>query len=219
MNAIRTQSRWSGGILVAAAVLEVVGMAHHPTVRTHEISRAIDEIIQAAYLSAVVHGALIACMLAVAYGLSQFVLGRGLARPVIRAGAIFYAVGVLLMIGAALVSGFVVGSLMSLTPHQTPADLAVNAQLLTLCRVLNQTCANSATVALSAGIAFWSFDLLRERGALRWLGVLGLLIAAIPASALILGLLHLDVQGMSAVVLLQGLWYIGIGLIQLRSTA
>jgi hypothetical protein len=217
MENLRTQSLWSGGILITAAVLEIIGMAHHPSVHTQEITQAMEQIRHLGYLSAVVHGVLIACMLAIAYGLSEFALRRGLTRPLIRAGAIAYAVGVMLMVGAALVSGYLMAAVVAVTPHQTATDLAINTQLLLLCGLLNQTCANAATVAMSAGIACWSMDLLKERGALRALGGLGLIIAALPAAGLILGLFHLDVTGMSAVVLLQALWYCGVGVMQLRN--
>jgi len=156
-------------------------------------------------------------MLIIAYGLSEFALRRGAERPAIRAGLIAYACGVLVMLGAAMVSGFVVPSVMAATAHVTPTDLSINAQVLALCHALNQSCANFASVALSTGIAFWSIDLVgRDRGWRCGLGVAGLLIGAIPAVALVLGLLHLDVRGMSEVVLLQAVWTCGIGIGFLR---
>jgi hypothetical protein len=98
----------------------------------------------------------------------------------------------------------------ALTPHVSPTDLAINAQLLILCRVLNQSCANAATVAISAGILCWSIDLVRERGLLRGLSLLGFVVGILPAAALISGALRLDVHGMSEVVWLQALWNCGV---------
>jgi hypothetical protein len=206
------RSRLSGGTLIAATALEIVAMAHHPTISTPSIAEAVSQIAQRRELAGIVHGVLMALMLVIVYGLSEFALRRGVARPAIRAGFIAYCCGVLVMMGAAMVSGFIVPGLMALTPHASATDLAINAQLLMLCRVLNQSCANVGAVALSAGIAFWSVDLWRrESGWRRGLGMVGIAVGALPAAALILGALHLNVQGMSEVVLLQGLWTCGIG--------
>jgi len=149
-------------------------------------------------------------MLCIAYGMLEFTLRRGWSRPLIRAGGIAYGTGVLVMMGAGLVSGFIQPGVIALTPHISAVDLAINAQLMTLCRVLNQSCANVATVAMSAGTLCWSIDLLGERGALRALGIVGSIAGILPALALISGNLRLDVLGMSEVVWLWALWNCGV---------
>ena len=80
-----------GVILLSASLLEVFGMLHHPTVHAAEISDAVEQIARGAALSGVVHGALIALMLLIAYGFIDFSVRRGLRRPLIRAGALGYA--------------------------------------------------------------------------------------------------------------------------------
>jgi hypothetical protein len=207
----------AGAVLAAATVLEILAMAHHPSVHTADVAEAVRIISQLAPLGAWVHGTLQALLLIVAYGLSEFVLRRGIERPLIRAGAIAYAAGIIVMIGAAMVSGFIITGLMTLTPHTTPTDLQINTQLLVLCRVLNQSCANFGAVAMSAGIALWSLDLLRDAGAPRMIGVLGLLVGVSPALALMFGLMHLDVPGMTAVLVLQAVWNVAVGVGMIRS--
>jgi hypothetical protein len=207
----------AGAVLAAATVLEILAMAHHPSVHTADVTEAVRIISQLAPLGAWVHGTLQALLLIVAYGLSEFVLRRGIERPLIRAGAIAYAAGIIVMIGAAMVSGFIITGLMTLTPHTTPTDLQINTQLLVLCRVLNQSCANFGAVAMSAGIALWSLDLLRDAGAPRMIGVLGLLVGVSPALALMFGLMHLDVPGMTAVLVLQAVWNVAVGVGMIRS--
>jgi hypothetical protein len=44
----------------------------------------------------------------------------------------------------------------------------------------------------------------------------GLLVGLLPAATLALGALHLNVPGMTQVVLLQSVWNIGVGLLLLR---
>ena len=199
-------SRAAAVILAGATLLEVMAMAHHPSAYTPDIAEAVQQIAQLARLSAWVHAAALTAMLCIAYGLLEFATRRGWSRPWIRAGSIAYGTGVLVMIGAGLVSGFILPTLCASTPHASPTDLAINGQLLVLCRVLNQSCANVSTVAISAGILCWSVDLLRERGVLRALGLLGLIVGFLPAAALICGWIRLNVHGMSQVVWLWAAW-------------
>ncbi len=82
--------------------------------------------------------------------------------------------------------------------------------------MLNQTFANLGAILMSLGIVFWSIDLLRTRPLPRLLGMFGLLIGIVPAIALVVGGLHLDVLGMTQVVVLQALWNVGIGVLLVR---
>jgi hypothetical protein len=208
----------AGVILLVATFLEILAMAHHPSAGTPDTAQAVQEIARLAKLSALVHGVLMGLMLLVAYSFSEFALRRGLKGSLIRAGTIAYGAGTIVMLGAALVSGFVFSDLASLTPHVTAVDLQINEQLFILCRVLNRTCANFGVVAMSAGIGFWSVDLLRESGPHRMVGALGCIVGVFPVFALVCGLIHLDVHGMSAVVLLQGSWNVAIAVLLMRSS-
>jgi hypothetical protein len=118
--------------------------------------------------------------------------------------------------------GFIITGLVSLTPHATSLDLQINAQMLILCRVLNQSCANVGAVAMSAGIALWSLDLLLDREARRLrsiviVGSIGAAAGVLPAVVLILGVIHLDVPGMMHVLLLQAVWNIAVAAALIRS--
>jgi hypothetical protein len=206
----------TGTILLAASVLEVFGMLHHPSVQTTDISHAADQITRLATLSAVVHAALIVLMLLIAYGFVDFAVRRGLSRPLVRAGTLSYAVGVAFMTAAALVSGFIFSNLTSLIPHVTAVDLQIYSQLLILCRVLNQACANFAVLAMSAGIVCWSLDLSRDAGLNRSVGLFGLSVGLLPALALVSGGFHLDVHGMTIVVVAQAAWNIAVAVLMQR---
>ena len=190
-------------------------MLHHPAVHTSDISQAVEQIARFSTLSAIVHGVLITLMLLIVYAFVDFALRRGLFRPLIRAGGIAYGCGVLVMVGAALVSGFISTGVSALLPHATAVDLQINLQILLLCRVLNQSCANFAVVAMSAGIVCWSLDLCRNSGSLRAVGVFGCLVGLVPALALLFGELRLDVHGMTEVVVAQSAWNIAVALLMI----
>lgn len=202
-----------GIVLLIASLLEVLGMLHHPSVQTSDISRAVAQIVRFSTLSAIVHGVLITLSLLIAYGFVDFSLRRGLRRPLIQAGGIAYGCGVLVMMGAGLVSGFIITGVASLIPHTTAVDLQINLQILLLCRALNQSCANFAVIAMSAGIVCWSVDLCRNSGSLRAVGLFGCLVGLVPALALMYDEIHLDVQGMTEVVVAQAAWNIAVALL------
>jgi len=206
-------ARGTGALLIAATLLEVAVMAHHPSVKTPDLAQAIDQLRNTADLAAWVHGVLIALMLVGFYALTEFSLQRGLHRPFVRAGLIGYAVGVFAMIGAASISGFVTPHVAVLAPRAGETDLRVTGQLLTLCALLNRTMASLGAVAMSAGIAAWSLDLLRGPWLGRVVGLIGILIGSLPAAALISGLLHLNVHGMMLVIVLQAAWTVGVGVL------
>ena len=208
----------AGAILLVVTLLAVVAMAHHPRgVATSDVAHAMDHLAGLSRVTAVVHGGLIALMLLTLHCLAEFASHRGASRPLIRSGAIAYTAGVFVMIGAALVSGFVTPNVASAMPHVTPVDLQIGRQLLILCGILNQTCAGFGVVAMSIGIALWSLDLLHDRGTLRGVGVLGLLVGIVPIVALLTGAIRLDVRGMSDVVLLQAAWNLAIAALLLRA--
>jgi hypothetical protein len=211
-------TRITGALLIAASLLSVVAMAHHPMVTTPDLTQAIQQLKDKAGLSAWVHGILIALMLVSFYAFTEFSLRRGLQQPLVRAGLIAYGAGVVAMIGAASISGFVTAQIPTLAAQTGDKELHVMAMLINLCVLLNRTMANLGAVTMSVGIFAWSLNLVRDAGYARVLGIVGVLIGLSPAVALISGGLHLDVHGMLLVVVLQAVWNVGVGaLLMLRA--
>ena len=110
-----------GIVLTVAALLEIAVMIHHPTVKAPDLAQSIVRLREVGPVSAWVHGLLIALMLAVLYGLSEFALWRGIRRPGIRVGLIAYAFGVGAMIMATAVSGFMTAAVTAGTRAATAA--------------------------------------------------------------------------------------------------
>ena len=208
-----------GIALIAASVLEIPVMMHHPSVRTPDVVQSIARLREVASVSAWVHGLLIALMLVGFFGLTEFSLRRGIRRPLIRAGLTAYAFGVVAMIMATSVSGFVTAAVAARVPATTATDLSIAGDLFILCGVLSRTMANLATVLMSAAIIAWSLDFFRRAGFERVLGVVGIIVGVWTFVALITGALQLDVHGMLLVVVLQSMWVAGVGLLLLKDAA
>jgi hypothetical protein len=213
----RAAARAAGALLIGASILEIAAMAHHPSAHAHDMAALLVQLQALSAVSAWVHGVLIALMLTVFFALTEFASQRGITRPAIRAGLIAYAAGVVAMMGAALVDGFVTPRVGMLSTGVSATDLQVTAQLLKLCMLFNQALAHLGAVAMSVGITAWSLDLLRGAGAERALGVFGVAIGLGSAGALIAGALQLDVHGMMLVLLLQVIWTTGVGVLLLRT--
>jgi hypothetical protein len=210
-------ARAAGALLIAASIFEIVAMAHHPSVRAADAAQAIAQLRAMSAVAAWVHGVLIMLMLVGFFALTEFAWQRGITRPAIRAGLIAYAAGVVAMMGAALVDGFVTPRVAILGAGLRAADLSITGQLLDLCMLFNQALARLGAVAMSVGITAWSVDLVRGAGTERALGVFGVAIGLGSAGALILGALQLDVHGMMLVLLLQVIWTTGVGVLLLRT--
>jgi hypothetical protein len=206
--------RAAGILLVAATLFSVLAMAHHPSVTSHDIHDAIVELGAKADLSAWVHGILIGLMLLVFWCLTEYSLRRGIERPLVRAGLVFYGAGVVAMIGAAAVSGWITAKVPGLfPPSPSDQDMHTMAVLINFSGVLNRTLANIGAVAMSAGILAWSVGIIHSGGWPRFVGVVGILAGLSPAAMLITDGMHLDVQGMLLVVLIQGVWNIALGVL------
>lgn len=209
----RAAARAAGALLIGGSILEIAAMAHHPSVHAHDMAAVLAQLQALSAASAWVHGALIALMLTVFFALTEFAWQRDIARPAIRAGLIAYAAGVVAMMGAALVDGFVTPRVAILAEGLRAADLSITAQLLNLCVLFNQALAHLGAIAMSVAIIAWSLDLLRRAGSERALGAAGIAIGLGCVAALIAGVLQLDVHGMMLVLVLQAAWTIGLGVL------
>jgi hypothetical protein len=207
-------ARRAGIVLVAATIVSILAMAHHPSVGSHDPGAAIAEIGTKATLNRIVHGVLIALMGLEAYAFTVFADRIGARRDMVRVGFVAYAIGIGAMIGAALISGFIVTRLAS---HYAEAgtDPSAFANLASLAMAGNQSLAQLGVIAISAAILAWSVALLHDR-AQRWLAIVGFAASVLPALALVAGVIRLDVTGMTLVVVAEAVWNVAVGVALIR---
>ena len=75
----------------------------------------------------------------------------------------------------------------------------------------------SAILAMAAMAVFlWSADLARDRGPARWTGVLGLAAGAALVVALPTGIGHLDLAGMTLVLVVWTVWFVAVGTLMIQ---
>lgn len=209
--------RLAGVVLIGAPLLEILAMAHHPSVHAHGAVAAVAQVSAMSHLAGVVHGVLIALMVLILLGLLELSVRRGLSRPLVRAGLATYGLGVIAMAAAALVSGFVAANVAQ-QPALTSASPETTLAFLSFAMLFNQAFARCGALLMSAGIVAWSLDLAHGTTAQRALGYFGIVSGIGCALALMAGVLHLDVAGMTAVTVIQAIWTVGAGTVLLRDS-
>lgn len=209
-------ARNAGIVLIASSLLAVLFMAHHPTVATHDVAKVAADIAGMASLSRFVHGGLIALLAAQLFAFTVFCRWAGAERSVVGAGLVAYGIGTGAMIGAALISGFVVSDLATYYSQETGVSTDLFTHLARLAMTGNQALAKLGVVAMSSAIVLWAFALFRAHRP-AWMAAVGLLAGAAPAIALAAGLIRLDVTGMMLVVVCQTAWNLIAGVELVRA--
>ena len=208
--------RIAGATLVSASALAVLAMSHHPSAHGGTGAEWMSEMARVGGLSRAVHAAMIATVVAIWLALDAWSDARG-GRGAVRVAARFYGLGALAMIGAALINGFAVDSLAARALAGGLEAVDDASRLIPLTWALNQTLAGFGVFAMCAGIAAWSLDLWRVPGTLARLAAgYGVLMALVTCGAFALGLFHLNVMGMGAVVVAHCVWYALAGLVMWR---
>lgn len=190
--------RIAGGALMLAALMTVLTMMHHPT--------HVDP--GAPGTNQMVHGIMITLVAVTGFGFAHLAIRRGLGRPAVLAGGVFYAVSMFANILAATINGFAVPSLTAQLQRGQFADR--NVFLLTW--DLNQALAVVAVFAVGAAYLLWSLGLVMRRGWVpRGLGVLGIAAGLAPPALLAIGLLNMNVAGALIVYGLEAAWTLFAG--------
>jgi hypothetical protein len=155
--------------------------------------------------------------LALASTLLLFLGACGLARRLddadrtAFAGIVTYGFACVAVMIAAAVSGFIVPRIVLRMAH----DVASNAQpwqmVIHGIFEINQAFAQIYSVAASIAMILWSVSGLRNGALGRGVAIYGCIIAPLIIVGIAVGHLRLDVHGMAAVVLGQGIWQIVVG--------
>ena len=159
-TALPVSARSRGALICIGAVLSVLLMMRHPSIQTHTVAEAIAQMQAKAALNGFVHGGLLVVLTAIFVGYLGFADLLGWQKLGVRAGAVFYGIGVGCMIGAALINGFIVTALASDYAGQPDAVLETLKPIFVSYHAMNQTLAQAGTIAMSVGILAWSIELL-----------------------------------------------------------
>ena len=205
----------SGVLLIASGVLTPLIMIFHPTAQGADTAVRLTSLTEISALSRHVHLAMIVCIVALWLSLAHLARrwpGNGWVWAAVR----LYVLGAGAMLGAALISGFLIGDylqrVLPLIPH---AEDALPSLLVAFSA--NQVLAGFGTLGMSGGIVLWSVAMLRQNGPLAIAcGAYGAVAGLLCVIGYATGMISLDVAGMTFVVVAQSLWYCLLGLWALR---
>jgi len=180
-----TEERRAAIALLIGVIAPLLIMGMHPTGADITIGGA-----RLVLINHMVHGVSLAAQPVVFLGLLG--LWRRLRSDVATAALVFYAFGIVAILSAAVLSGFVAPEVVAERP------------LLFYTGQLNQGFAKVSVAAIGASLILWGVALRFARLP----AAAGVIIGAVLVLGVLTGWLHLSASGIVIVTLLQGIWII-----------
>ncbi len=147
-------------------------------------------------------------------GLTAYLRGDGRLGV---AAVVIFGLGVMAAVIAASISGFILPELFRKAARELPETQATWRIMAASIWAVNQTMSKVYSVAAAVAICFWSAGCLRVGRLSRGIAIYGLASAVLVTLLIAVGHLQLDRHGMTAVVLVQAIWFVGMGAGLLRA--
>jgi hypothetical protein len=207
-----TDDRLNGALLILGSVLGVLVMAVHPTAR--DITSATDASA-AAHRGALIHGVALLAVPMIFIGLLGWSRRLGFSNLAVSA-IVVYGFGSVALINAAIADGLVATRIIALSSTATdPSQHELLHQLGHYTGWWNQGFATFSVFADGAAILLWSIAMIRARVA-REAGMFGVFVGVALIAGMASGHLVLNVHGYGAVILLQSIWMIWLGVAMMQ---
>lgn len=205
--------RLAGLLLALFGVLLVGAIARHPSVGSVARAELLPQIVHLAPLDRLVHAVVIAVAIGLLTSLSVFSSRRRNLQNVASSALIVYGVAVGGTIVAAMVDGFLVPGIAERYADAPPEGLNAALVVLHACALVIQIATKLSLIATAVAILLWSVTLMN--GSTRIAGILG--VASALASAFVLAVTGtLNPHNLGAIVLLQSLWYVCVGVLMAK---
>ena len=205
----------AGVVLLAASLGATLFITHHPTLGSQGFDNLASEAVAESGLNGVVHGGMILFSLAFYFGLSTLSQQLNTKQTDIQLAQLSISIATITMVGAALISGFIVpGIAEHFSENNTANNQLFQAQLTSLGET-NQVLAKTGTIGYGAAIFFYSLGLIRMQGFPRAAGILGCLVGPLLLVSIFSGYLTLNVFGMGVVLVVIGIWFSIVALLMI----
>jgi hypothetical protein len=227
MTTLRTDDRKAGWTFLAGSLGGIVTMAIHPTGAGALSPEQVDHL---ALISGIAHSIAMVSFLLMflgAIGLTRRLASfeaEGRQDRLALAGLVAYGFGVVALLLATAVSGFIIPGILLRSVHDTAANAPQWHMMMDAVFEFNQSFARIYSVAASVAIVLWSASSLRNRvkrqdggqndgqsGLGRGIATFGCVVAPVIVVLIAVGHLRLNVHGMAVVVLAHAIWFIVVG--------
>jgi hypothetical protein len=115
------------------------------------------------------------------------------------------------------VSGWIVPDIMKLMTRDVPANEGTWRIVIASIVRINQAMSRIYSVGAAVAITLWSVGCLRMGRLSRGIAIYGCVTAPLIALLIFVGHLRLDVHGMTAVMVSEVIWFVGMGVGLLRA--
>ena len=203
----------AGLTLVFSALVSLIVVAHHPVIKVRETDELFTQMVKKAFADRLVHGALIMLVIVQLFAFCRFARRQNIERTPVLLGFIFYSLGTVAMIGAALVDGFFLPEITASYLHMSQASADAGLALLRFCSIAIQLFTKSSVLAISMAILLWSFSFVRAGRASLLARFIGVAAVLFQAYILVLGGSIITAHKILFVAAPQMFWYIGVGLL------
>ena len=212
----RCAMKIAGITLIAASLVAMFGILHHPTHAEHEqdnrpIADILEEMQSQQLINTLVHGTMIVIVGLFVFSTSYLTELLGFDRASVRAAMIVYLFGGSCMVIAAAVNGFISPSVMGKLSAAATLDKASIDAIGGLLSEINRIAALTGVVGMSLGVLLWSIGMLQQTNPWRLAGVIGLCVGGIGVIGILSGQLRATVPGMIFFVATQSAWNIAVG--------
>ena len=214
---MNTPSRAAGIAIIASAIASIAAVALDSMASGKDALTIMRSMIALQQSHQLVHIVAMACLGGLMFGYTVLSQQLGLKRAPVLLGLIAYAMGTMLMLIATVIDGFIGTDLAVMFVGKSPEAVkagywmiqaASNVVLIDIARV--------SWVFQSVAAVCWAVALLGERGYLRAVGVLGLVVGALPAIAVCLAGSNMTEMVVVGILLLQAVWNIAAASVLLR---
>ncbi len=190
-----------GGVLIAATLVVLGLVAHHPPQWLLTPADAV--AIAADPMARIEHGIFILLTLVLMTGASGLAWRIGIAHPLVMAGWLTYVGGGMSLVLALLLNGYITPAL---PKDALPPAVAVLAAISRLGMIL-----------LSAGIVLWGHALLHRGGTARWMALLGMATGGFSVAFVLTAGPELDLDRLMGWAAAHVVWNLAVGTWFLRS--
>ena len=207
--------RSAGALMLVAAIASIVFVAIDPVAGGDDARAILQSMTANAPMHRIVHAVEMACLFGLAFGMASLAARLGAQRPVVRAGAMAYLAGSLAMLGAAVVDGFVTVDAASYFLRDGHS-VETGREVVHMCYAVIQDLAMVSWFLQSIGVLALASALVRERGARRVGGVVGLVTGALPPIAILASYPRMDTAVVVGILLVQLAWNLVVAGLLLR---
>lgn len=203
--------RISGSAMIAAVLVSLVMIMHHPVVSHHDTQSLVRGIREQAGLDRLVHGMLPLSSGVLTCGALLFSARLGLANRLhVLIGALAVLLSLVFTCLAVMLDGFVAPALAERC-GQGSACFGSVSDLLLIGALQIEFLTRSAIFATALATALWAADLMFRQDGSKAVGAIGALSSAAQIWLLLGTANRLTPHELAIVVLAQSAWYVGMG--------